>query len=154
MAAIYGLPSEHLSSPRRTPTSIDPSVAARRSSMSLSPSTSQASPLFAEHPAPPLKRRRVTRASVAAAAAAGVSRTVSSPASGYPLEDIDEHLTAPPSSPATREHKDPTEEIPKHVMDIYVTFSGLASWHDADNRPVCGFCSYVLSTPSLPPKNN
>ena len=139
MAAIYGLPAEPLSSPRNTPVRAMPSTPLR-SSQSLSPSATSFVPQW---PEPPTKRRKVSKLLTAGSASGSGAAIGASPASAIVLDDAEEQLAAPPSTPTHREKNAANGDIPKHLIDIYTAFAKLASWNDDEDRPVCGFCACV-----------
>lgn len=139
MAAIYGLPSEPIGSPRHTPTRVIPTTPVR-SSESLSPSASSGPMHWLDYPAapvaaPPTKRRRVTRVTTTGGVGAGAS-----PASAILLDDAEERISTPPSSPLKREQNG---DIPRHMINVCTTLAKASTWKDEVGRYICGFCAYV-----------
>ncbi|KAL5488467.1 hypothetical protein ACEPAI_6585 [Sanghuangporus weigelae] len=138
MAAIYGLPAESLNSPRHTPTRVIPTTPVR-SSQSLSPSTSSGPLQWLEYPvppAPPTKRRRISKQPTAGSSGNVVAGT--SPASAILLDEADDRMSTPPPSPIKKEQNG---DIPRHMVELCSTFARLSTWQDDEGRYLCGLCT-------------
>ncbi|KAL5512185.1 hypothetical protein ACEPAG_3470 [Sanghuangporus baumii] len=138
MAAIYGLPAESLNSPRHTPTRVMPTTPVR-SSQSLSPSTSSGPLHWLEYPvppAPPTKRRRISKQPTSGSSGNVAAGT--SPASAILLDEADDRMSTPPPSPIKKEQNG---DIPRHMVELCSTFARLSTWQDDEGRYLCGFCA-------------
>ncbi|KAL5508672.1 hypothetical protein ACEPAH_6293 [Sanghuangporus vaninii] len=138
MAAIYGLPAESLTSPRHTPTRVIPTTPVR-SSQSLSPSTSSGPLQWLEYPippAPPTKRRRISKQPTSGSS--GNVAPGTSPASAILLDEADDRMSTPLASPTKKEQNG---DIPRHMVELCSTFARLSTWQDNEGRYLCGFCT-------------
>lgn len=145
MARIYGLNADPILPPRSTPARLSTNTPVPRNSLSLSPSTSSASPQATIDPAgPPTKRRRVSKLAITNGNSAG--RSLGSAVEGsavdsaISLEDSDDRLLVSPSTPTARRQNGFSEVVPKQVSAIYSSLAKAASWRDSEDELVCGFC--------------
>lgn len=60
--------------------------------------------------------------------------------SAISLEDSDDRLLVSPSTPTARRQNGFSEVVPKQVSAIYSSLAKAASWRDAEDELVCGFC--------------
>ncbi|KAL5530842.1 hypothetical protein ACEPAF_7100 [Sanghuangporus sanghuang] len=142
MAAIYGLPAESLTSPRHTPTRVIPTTPVR-SSQSLSPSTSSGPLHWVEYPvppAPPTKRRRISKQPTSGSS--GNVAPGTSPASAILLDEAGDRMSTPLPSPIKKEQNG---DIPRHMVELCSTFARLSTWQDNEGRYLCGFCTLYNS---------